>query len=773
MLEAVKNTIEFFQPPKNYFWRWADNGDVLEWRDGTTICYRKELTDILKQPGITNIPSFSAMLLLLAPCLNEKYEDNFSRGILTGLLMTMPLSENDSSNEVMGYYIHQACEFMRMVSELPFELRRRQRFAHLLFEVFGKQNISMPERNFKALADELESGNLDELIFKEGEPVSRETFKKDLEHLSTAAQSFPNSYSLMLRLKAGIDHLPSPVEIIEPDDTPLDLFDQLAEDPQTSGMSRLAKHIIAALNIPMHSQGSGDFSFGGITDITNRGNYDKLLLSELAHDDLLLMARLVNNEALYFRREEPPDNPKRQRTILIDTTIKMWGVPRVFAVSAALACANNTKHNETVEAYTLGGSQFTEVHLNSKQGIIQALQQLDHALHCGEALQASVKELDGNSKNEFIFITDGALLNSSSFHASLAQVRETLTYILTVSRTGELQFFECIKGRLKSLSTAKFDLNELLFAKPAINKKAKYLTSEIDFSKLKTKGLYYPSAAIVPAEINIFYHQTIGAIGVTTNRRILYWPAKEKGTVEICVTESYGKCYFGFDGKEKVIIMQKKNDDESFISYEIIIRDKQCRQVTRYENKYTEADLDMMNRYYFIKTGLEKLSPPDLRYIKKYINNGYSVLLRINNIFINNHNQLCFDGHRLFVIDGRHIKFEKGIRKNDRQMIIAVKNEQEEMLPENDSIKLQTWVWPDGSKLIIDSRGLMYLKSFDENIPEVVIPLILDSVTACLSMDGKSCGSAYFLNTEESSFINAEEFYNRYIHSYIQRISEQ
>src|SRR4029450_3053531 len=91
-----------------------------------------------------------------------------------------------------------------------------------------------------------------------------------------------------------------------------DLLEQLAQDPNTAGLAQLTHRLIAALNIPMHAHGSSSQFFGGVSDITNRGNFDRLLLSELAHDDLSLMARLANNEALYLRREELPSNPEKQ-----------------------------------------------------------------------------------------------------------------------------------------------------------------------------------------------------------------------------------------------------------------------------------------------------------------------------------------------------------------------------------------------------------------------------------------------------------------------------
>ena len=77
--------------------------------------------------------------------------------------------------------------------------------------------------------------------------------------------------------------------------------------------------------------------FGGVADITNRGPLDRLLLSELAHDDLTLAARVALNEALYLRREPPMREPPGALGLLLDSGVRLWGIPRVLATAVALA----------------------------------------------------------------------------------------------------------------------------------------------------------------------------------------------------------------------------------------------------------------------------------------------------------------------------------------------------------------------------------------------------------------------------------------------------
>ena len=47
MTEQEIKTIRYFQGMNGYFWKWAEGGDVLEFANGGTICYREDLVFIL------------------------------------------------------------------------------------------------------------------------------------------------------------------------------------------------------------------------------------------------------------------------------------------------------------------------------------------------------------------------------------------------------------------------------------------------------------------------------------------------------------------------------------------------------------------------------------------------------------------------------------------------------------------------------------------------------------------------------------------------------
>jgi len=793
MIKAVINAKKYFQAPEDYFWRWAENGEVIEWCNGSTICYRDDLLFILKELSVKGLPSLGSLLIILLACkeeVNTEHRFFFIRAL-----------QQFNDNDLQGQF-DDAEKFVQIINSLPVELKTGKKRIHLIHEVFGETGFVFSNVQLRDAIDELSSGRLDNLIIEKGEKATKEQFVADLKPLSNALNNFPTFDRLVIKLKTGLKEISLPAEIPIPDSLPIGLFDQLTQDPITAGIARLARRLIAALNIPMHSQGSGDQSYGGITDITNRGNYDRLLLSELAQDSDMLMARLVNNEALYFRREEPPENPKRQRRILIDTTLKMWGIPRVFAISAALALANSTKHGELIEAYALGGESYNEINLDKKEGIIGALEILDLSLHCGKALLNIVNDMSATVNNEYYFITDVNIFSSPAFHASLAHIKESLGFILTVSRDGQIAFYECINGKTKLLSTAKLDLEELLFATGIITPRKIKSQPGINVAFLLTNPhpLLFPMSRIKNKESKLFYKEGKGLVAVTQAQRVLYIPKTDVGCYELLNYIEKGAYHFGWNKSDELYIavynLQRNffkiytvnietntsaginlSDQVQFVtdlvfkenrfyirtSYSSFLYDCTAREITEQRNfngyPYIFEALQSNSR---IKTGL-----PEASY---FLGTNYSTMYTIRDMYVGNNGKIVIGNYHLSLVWNNHnIRITENLSKEtgSHYSIVTATNIH---LLNNKSIKFTIRKWIDGSEAIIDSRGLLHLKSSNLSIPEITIVLVTGTHTACWASDGTTCGTPYFLDSRGVNTISSEEFYQKYIQRFIDRI---
>lgn len=77
----------------------------------------------------------------------------------------------------------------------------------------------------------------------------------------------------------------------------------------------------------------------GYSGLGNKGSVDSLVLTELAWDEMEFGRRLVENELLYYTREQAPDVAKRLHYIIIDASASMRGDRQVFARGLAIALA--------------------------------------------------------------------------------------------------------------------------------------------------------------------------------------------------------------------------------------------------------------------------------------------------------------------------------------------------------------------------------------------------------------------------------------------------
>ena len=827
MSNGLGYTINNLKPPLNYFWRWADKGNVIEWREGDTICYRDELMAILKKLSPDGLPAFGSILLIISAC-RERSDTHASRkSILYPRIRLFDFYEkNQSDLDELKEMILEAVHFLQIVSALPSELRSGNNRVWLLYIIFSKVESKLSAEAADSMIGFFNAGNVDHIMFRD-EPDDRikiansdvekdssafmvKVFKDDMRWLQLALEIYPTVNELELAVRTGMQEVPNTIELEIPKLESGDLLTQLEEDASTTGLAQLTKRLIAALNIPMHAHGSSDQLFGGVSDITNRGNFDRLLLSELAHDDLSLMARLANNEALYLRREELPSNPEKQRILLVDTTLKMWGLPRVFAVSAALACAHNNKAKAHIASYTLSGTGFNEIDLTTKKGVVQALEQLDAALHCGRGLSQFMSQQAMREEDEVFLITAEEITHSILFQSILAALKKPVNFLVTVSRSGELRFYEYIKGRKKQLSEARFDLQGLLFhtntpQKEKGVKSTRTLLNAPAFMQHLPSPLFLPASKIKFNADCFFEMKKDHLICVTIDQRVLYWNSKTRGAQEIIEHLEHGQICLGSAGDATLYILVFSGGKKYVRLYEVDL-ESDTVEITKLPETITgSAEMVFEEGYFYLKADNElfaieaatgkaypgkdrigvftlmrernkqALANINLNFYKKFVNDGYTTINTVKSVYVNADGELGFDD--------RHISF-----RPNSGMIIIDHNRQEECkntqvckarysetpvisLP-NANLRFSRFVWADGSDVVADSRGFLHLKSADSTIGEITIVMIMGKPTACWSAEGHVCGPQYFTGKATTEGAAVTAFYVNYIQRFIDRIKK-
>ena|GEM_PF-1791699 len=368
-----------------------DAGEVIVWRDGPTITFRAELLEVLRRLAPQGLPPLGAVLLLLAATRDSWELVSAERSLLPPLPST---KERELTRDVLlGLEL-----VSRLEPELRASVEARAAIAEMVFEDSRRQLSPQHSLNVIGLLE----GGITEVLLEpytfttrvaddDATPVTHDFSTRERANELRALRrglGGIDPVALKLRMSTGLDALPAaaPLELPVADQVraPLKALDQ---DQEFRGLARLARDLTAAVTLPRAISDTEEMPLGGVSDITNRGPLDRLLLSELAHDDLVLAVRVAVNEAMYLRRETPPHAPVPGRAVLLDVGIRSWGVPRVFATSVALALAATSDRRAPCVVYRARGFAAEPVDLSRREGLVQHLAALEPDLHPGAALK--------------------------------------------------------------------------------------------------------------------------------------------------------------------------------------------------------------------------------------------------------------------------------------------------------------------------------------------------------------------------------------------------
>ena len=173
-------------------------------------------------------------------------------------------------------------------------------------------------------------------------------------------------------------------------------LDRLCQDDDYGETAQMAIGLSALLTLPRNVSDPTPLNVGGVSDITNRGKPQNLLMTELAADPMLLAARIAHGQALYLRRESPPAPSPNLRPMAIESGIRTWGKRRLMLAATALAIANAETRSAThqVAVVTLDDTKIHEETFETFEGITKHLERLSIAHQSSAALSTWLDSLE-------------------------------------------------------------------------------------------------------------------------------------------------------------------------------------------------------------------------------------------------------------------------------------------------------------------------------------------------------------------------------------------
>lgn len=547
--------IDYLRPLRGAPWRWEDNGNVLAWSDGTTLAFRPELVAILERLEPTGLPWFGVIVLTLAasrgkmPHLVQSAETELAN---TGRASLLTALSARGAREALG-------ELHRLANLPPTLTATAENKAVLVEAVLDKAPRWSAAQTAPVLRGLREGLTAIELNALSGERAPFNVAKA-LLIVADGLRRHTNE-SLLLRLGAGLDALPETpgLELDLPrDERARRLFRSLQDDAELGGLVAVVRDLLAALRLPRVMALVDETAAGGVSDIGNRGSPDRLLLSELAHDDLTLAARMALNEALYLRREPPAHQPQRTLAVLLDSGVRMWGVPRVLGAAAALALVSRHPNHDEALAWRAQGHGLAKVDLLSRRGLEAHLGALVPDAHPGAALPAWRIELARTpGEIDAVVVTHRDVFADEAFQARVAELAFDRAFALVVERDGTVELHALPWGAPRPLAQATIDIAKLFPRAKDTRPPAPLITAGDDDFPAIFRAQPFPLRLPVDSKIQMMRPVGNGGVCMTADKRMLFWERPGLGARQLATDLPSGRAiWLRHDERDRVIAVK-------------------------------------------------------------------------------------------------------------------------------------------------------------------------------------------------------------------------
>jgi hypothetical protein len=475
MNETQQKATYYFQSYTDYFWQWEIdhmfNSNVIEnvqdyqggincisIPDGITIAYKEQLQELLNALSETGFPPFGTLILTFLATNSGEVD------IAIDEIFKEKLKKHIHIHDGKHIKFTNARKFLKTLISLPATYKSGKNKIELFMFLFKDGNHNLPKKHSDTMLTCLKNKafELNECSRKIAIPVT--TLSKDINALALLHEQYPTVNDL---LKAWGKIIP--IEI-DPDDAEVasisqdpELIQQLIEDPKTFFMGNLIKQIWSGIQLPMHYVHPGEMPLGGISDITNKGNFDNLLISEYANDDLVFLHRIANKEALFIRRETTPEEDLRTRVFLIDTTIKNWGTPKILSFATAFALIHHPKNEMNFQTYAIGKT-YQSLVFNEKEHIIKGLQLTSPFIDASSAMLKFISECEEENV-EITLFTSPKTLQHQTVQRDFNLHHDKFGGIITADTSGNIDVYKLKNGAKRLVKHIQLPLEEL-WAKP-------------------------------------------------------------------------------------------------------------------------------------------------------------------------------------------------------------------------------------------------------------------------------------------------------------------
>lgn len=772
---------QYFQQHEGYFWQWEDEGEVVAITGGNTIAYREYVAEILHRLMDPGLPPFGSLLLVLIATNPDAEASLFA----VRQMMEKVLGPANHTGEPLN----SALAYLKQLSALPARYKQGKNRQLLLQTLFADCHNRLSHSNSIVVCSSFQSEVKMLTQWMAPAPFFYNLYHEDFRVVELLSRKFPTVEFLIEQL-ASLPLIDEEVvleagEALE--DGEKDFIDTLVENNKTFHVGSLVKRLWSGLQIPHHNSLPSQQPLGGVSDLTNKGEFHRLLISEFANEDVLFLSRLANNEALYLNREVPPQNNDLERMILIDVSIKNWGTPRTIAYALLLAIAKHPKTDIACSAFIVGEG-YRQIRFDTIDDIIDALQILEPCLHPAQGLQNFLKEHGGKKNKELFFISTEETYRQPALHKVISDHYHAFHYWIHTSSEGGVHLYKRRQNSKKHVQQLQLPLEALWKKEPKV-KADKQVFKSNDADKLHYPILF--PAAAYPPKLMTTEEGEVFAITAEWNLIRLYdklaadrkgWELiyeglpRFSGDASIGITDKGETLLLLFnESNKKVTIINIENDYARSIHFHDSERPIAPGRFLFHENHFVYSHPDFEEKWwtFFLNDQIvlhsedkpasvlhEKWTVRQQRSRDTYYHGAFigSVFKNIREVWINQVGNLVLSKRELRLTDQGQIRIEKsGFQKKEVEARHIGKNR---------------FRFPDGSTVTVNRSGMLVLKSSDESLETIFVPSAID-VLLGIATPSSFAGFGYYHPPDHGgSIIEPKQFWKQFINPFIKTIRE-
>ncbi len=141
------------------------------------------------------------------------------------------------------------------------------------------------------------------------------------------------------------------------------------ETPEANDVVNFSLEILPSVLETKAKPAASTVAAFGYSGLGRRGSIDNMVLTELAWDDQELSRRIIDNEVLYYAREQQHEEEGREHLLLIDASASMRGDRATFARAMALATGKKLLLEGEDVAFRFFDSRLYEPHHAQRQDL--------------------------------------------------------------------------------------------------------------------------------------------------------------------------------------------------------------------------------------------------------------------------------------------------------------------------------------------------------------------------------------------------------------------